>query len=300
MSIEPLKNPVQLTAYFELKYVPYNLNLAENSAEQYRVTLRQLDAWNKSPVAVTELSDSLILKFMRWLKSIGRSERTANNKRQAILTLWRHAAHVHKMLDAPPPIPKMEEPRRIVQAWTVADVCRLIEVSRFAKPLGEWDWRHWQALILVIYDTSHRIGALLDATRDALNMSTGHLLLKAEWTKQKSDTQHKLHPDTLAALALLPKSKCGKLFAWPRRKRAIWAEFRKILESGGLRATRKDLFHKLRRTSFTYVYALLGESAAREQAGHSSNVTASYLDKALLASLQNKPAPVDVLPRPKT
>lgn len=48
-----------------------------------------------------------------------------------------------------------------------------------------------------------------------------------------------------------------------------------------------------------YVYALLGEQAAKEQAGHATNMTASYLDTHLLRKLQNKPNVIDVLPRPK-
>lgn len=285
--------------YFETKYVPSNLNLSDTAAEQYRIALRQLDKFNSVPVKLTELSESLVLGFVRWCIASGRSERTANNKRQAVLTLWRHAANETKLISAPPKIAKVIEPGRIVQAWTIEEVSRLLDAVAFCTEVRGWDARHWRALILVIYDTSHRIGAVLKATRDALDMRRGTLLLKAEWTKQKRDILHKLHPDTLAALSALPQTKSPLLFCWPLRRRAIWDAFRMILAAAGLRATRKDLFHKLRRTSFTYVFALLGEQAARDHAGHATNLTASYLDKQLLSELRETPSPVDVLPRPK-
>lgn len=298
-----------LVTYLELKYLASTLTVAETSADQYRIAVRQLNRYHQQPVLLTDLSDGLVIRFMKWLKALGRSERTANNKRQAILTLWRHAANINKLIPPPPRIPKLEEPRRIVQAWTVDQLAELLGASDHAEPIFAvsghgvprllWDKRHWRALILVIYDTSHRIGALLDATRDCVDFPSRSILLKAEWTKQKSDTWHRLHPDTLAALAALPKSDSPLLFPFPLRRRAIWPAFRAILEAAKLRATRKDLFHKLRRTSFTYVFALLGESAALEQAGHATNMTASYLDRQLLAKLQNRPSPVDVLPRPK-
>lgn len=292
-----------LIAYLEDKFLASNLKISDTSAEQYRISVRLLNRYYKQPVKLTDLSDSLVIRFMKWLKSLGRSERTANNKRQAVLTLWRHAAEVNKLIPAPPRIPKFTEPVRIVQAWTVDQVAELICASDHAEPIvvGDqvWDKRHWKALILTIYDTSHRIGALLDATRDSVDFANRSILLKAEWTKQKSDTWHQLHPETLASIAAMPKSDSPLLFPFPLRRRAIWPALRAILKAAKLRTTRKDLFHKLRRTSFTYTFALLGEQAALEQAGHATNMTSSYLDRQLLRSLQKRPSPVDVLPRPR-
>lgn len=292
-----------LTTYLEQKYLASTLTVSESAADQYRIAIRQLNRYCKQPVKLSDLSSSLVIQFMKWLKSLGRSERTANNKRQAILTLWRHAADINKLIPGPPRIPKLEEPKRIVQAWTVDQLAELLCAAEHAEPIcgqsGPWDKRHWRALILTIYDTSHRIGALLDATRDAVDFASGSILLRAEWTKQKADTWHALHADTLGAIAGMPSSKSPLLFPFPLRRRAIWPAFRAILKAAKLRATRKDLFHKLRRTSFTYVFALLGEQAALEQAGHATNMTASYLDRQLLKTLEKRPSPVDVLPRPK-
>lgn len=290
---------VTVTTYFELKYAPENLKLSEDAAQQYRIAIRQLDEFAEAPVTIASLNESLLTRFVKWVKSNGRAERTANNKRQAILTLWRHAAEKTDFVAAPPKIAKLEEPTRIVQAWDVADFGRILQAARFSRELPGWDWRHRTALLLTIYDTSHRIGAILKATKTALNIKKGTLLLRAEWTKQKADTIHQLHPETLAAFSRLPVSTYPLLFPWPLNRRAIWADLKAVLVAAGLPATRKDMFHKLRRTSFTYTYALLGEQAARDHAGHTSNVTASYLDKQLLAQLQPRPTAIDVLPRPK-
>jgi len=288
--------------YFESKYVLLNPNISANSIEQYRVNLRMFEKWNTRPVKLRELSPELVTKFIVWVRSEGKSERTANNKRQAILTVWRHAAR-KKYVAMPDTVAKISEPDRIVEAWTVDQIRRILDACDSTEPMTSrdgryWDRRHWRALVLTIYDTSHRIGALLQVTKTAVR-SDGSLFANAVWTKQKSDTIHQLHPDTVAALAELPKSESPLLFPWPMRKRAIFAYFKAILKAAKLPTTRKDLFHKIRRTSFTYVYALLGPQAARDQAGHATDLTSAYLDKRICANLQNRPLAISVLPRPE-
>lgn len=295
----PLTKDLPLLTYFETNYVPHQVNLSPHATEQYRISIRLLNKFHSSPVKIADLEPSLIARFMKWLKGLGRTERTVNNKRQAFITLWKHAATINQLIDAPPRIPKLEEPKRLPQAWDVDQVKRIVESARHSPVIRDWTPAHWEALVLVIYDTSHRIGAILQATRDCLDLDAGTILLSATWTKQKQEILHQLHPDTLEALRKLPRSKSGLLFPWPLRMRAIWPAFRAILLAAGLRAGRKDLFHKLRRTSYTYVYALLGEHAAKEQAGHATNMTASYLDPHLLRKLQKRPSVIDVLPRPK-
>lgn len=291
-----IDSPLTLSEFFEDEFLTEHVNMTENSAQQYRVAIRQLNRFHERPVFLIDLSKELILRFMRALKAPGtRSERTINNKRQAILTIWREAAEL-RLCDPPGKIPKLVEPTRIVRAWTVDEVSRLLDACEFAQRLDGWDRRHWKALCLTIYDTSHRIGALLQTSRASLDGS-GYLLVLARHSKQKTDKLHKLHAETIAAINELPPA--NLLFPWPKRKRAIWPAFRAILKAAKLPATRKDLFHKIRRTSFTYVYALLGADAAREQAAHSTDMRKSYLDVELLKLLQNRPSPTDVMPRPR-
>jgi integrase len=71
---------------------------------------------------------------------------------------------------------------------------------------------------------------------------------------------------------------------------------RRIVESAGLPAGRRDLFHKVRRTSATAVANKLGRAAAQDHLGHSAmSVTKVYLDPSKITRVQV----ADILPRPK-
>jgi len=173
----------------------------------------------------------------------------------------------------------------------MADILRAI--GNVDHPEG-WSTDHTQALILTIYDTSHRVGALLKLCRDQLDRN-GRLHALAEQTKQKSDTVHQLHSQTLAAIAGLKRTK--RLFPWPRNQRAIYPFLRRILQAAGLPATRRDLFHKFRRTSYTMVYALAGPDSASRHAGHATNLAKSYLDVELAREIRGDKSPIELMPR---
>lgn len=292
-------NPNELMEFFDDVFVLERLNLTAGAATNYRVAIRHLYDFWKVPVLLEDLSDDLLLRFMRHLKSSGtQSERTINNKRAAIKTVWM-LAFKKGLAKQPGVIGRYRVPKRIVQAWTVDEVGRILIACKSAPSIRGWNYRHWRGLVLTIYDTSHRIGALLKTPRSALN-SRGELLVRAEVSKHFEDKLHVLHPETVMELSGMHQPPGNEmLFPWPLAKREIWRRFKPILKEAGLTATRRDLFHKLRRTSFTYVYAFLGEEAARDHAAHTSNVTSSYLDRELVRALRNLPSAIDVLPRPE-
>lgn len=291
-------HPNELMEFFETVFLIERLNLTDGAATNYRVAIRHLNEFWKVPVLLEDLSDDLLLRFMRHLKASGnQSERTINNKRSAIKTVWA-MAHKKGRAKQPGTIGRYRVPKRIVQAWTVDEVAKILLACKSAPAIRCWNYRHWRALVLTIYDTSHRIGALLQTPRSALN-SRGELLVRAEVSKHFEDKLHVLHPETVMEIGgMYAPAGNDMLFPWPLAKREIWRRFKLILKAAGLTATRRDLFHKLRRTSFTYVYAFLGEDAARDHAAHTSNVTSSYLDRELVRALKNLPSAIDVLPRP--
>ena len=273
-------------------YVQHKFGLSANTIQQYRIAVGQFRNWYGKPV--DQLHEQLVLN---WLRSISqcRSPRTINNKRQTILTLWRFGFR-RGLIKRQPPInddlPKLREHKRIPTAWSIAEINRLLQACQKVKPVRMWDGRHWQALLLVIYDTSLRIGALLQTAR--LDVSArGFLICRAEYQKQTRDTVQRLHPQTLQAIDAMPNHPL--LFPWPLHPRAIWRKFRQVLQAAELPATRRDLFHKLRRTSYTIVFEELGQDAASRHAGHSTDQSAAYYDPTWQAG---KTQPVDVLPRP--
>lgn len=270
--------------------------LSEGAALQLRIAVRLLDEYTQAverlgrAALLSDLNPDMLCDWMRWLLP-GRCPRTVNGKRGHIIAIW-HAANCDGRastgwLD----VPKMPEYVRQPRAWTIEEMGRLLGAAREAESIQDWTSAHWQALILTCYDTAARIGAILQTERSQLD-STGLLTVKAENQKQRRDTVHRLHPQTLAMLDQLPSHKL--LFPWPRSRRAIWPAFRSIVQAAGLPATRRDLFHKLRRTSYTWVAILAGKEAATQHAGHSRDMSRAYLDELLMP--EHTPG-IDVLPR---
>jgi hypothetical protein len=64
---------------------------------------------------------------------------------------------------------------------------------------------------------------------------------------------------------------------------SLFSRFRLILKAAGLPHGRRDLFHKVRRTTATLCEIHVGPGSATKQLGHSSaRVTEKYIDPAQL------------------
>lgn len=263
--------------------------LADRTAEQYRVALSVFEHWHGSPPLIDMITRELLMRFLRDY-SKNRSAKTVNDKRQVLLTLCRHAGK-------PLSVPKLKEVRRTPTAWSLDDLTRLLKACDRARLWSYehrkmWQPLHWRALVLTCYDTSLRIGCLLFVSRSCCDLTRGTLLVPGELQKQRCDTLHRLHPQTCEVLRKLPPH--DLLFPWPMRREQIWVWLGRILEDAGLPASRRDKFHKLRRTSYSHVYRELGPLAASRHAGHTTDMSDHYLDPTILG----QPDPVDALPRP--
>lgn len=265
---------------------------------QLRVSVNVLAKFLGREVCLEDLSDELMLSWLAWLKQTGRSPRTINNKRASIITLWRAAVELGLIsIDAPDGrrVRRAKQPRRNPTAWKIDELQRLVAACEDGPRHDGWDGRHWKALVLACYDTGERLNAILQATVSHLDQTRGTLFIPAEFRKGRTeDKLHRLHSSTVGAIneTLGPWQKL--LFPWPVARRAIWPEFKLILRGAGLPSSRRDLFHKLRRTGYTYLWCSHGPHAAAEFAGHHDDLSRYYLDRTFLPALD----PLDALPRP--
>lgn len=278
-------------------YLRVHYTLTEGAKTDYSVSLRRFCDWYGSDVPLALMSADLVRPFLSELMRQGLSARTVNNKRSALLLVWKHAAArgwCSRDVEAAE-IPRFRESRRFPTAWDVAEVSRILAgCDRVPVIRGIWHAKHWRALTLTIYDTSLRIGCLLRVPRENCDLRRGVLYVPGDLQKGRADTLQKLSEQTCGELAECSTDGSGRLFPWPLARREIWRRFRAILESVGLPATRRDLFHKLRRTSYTHVAARLGVAAATEHAAHRSDLSRYYLDPRFL----DRPEPISILPRP--
>jgi len=256
-----------LLDYLHLHYLPMRPGLRSGSAEQLEISARVLSGVQLSRLDEREAAERL----SEYAKT--RAAATTNSRRRAILTLWRAAADDDLVL-APRArrIPKLREPHQVPRAWTVAEVSRILTACKRAGG-GDLDGVRrcdfWRALVLTIYDSAARIGALLAAEPADCDLNTGWLVLRGETQKDAEGQAFPLSAETVAALAAVYAPARRALFPWPYRPEHLWRQFRKIVEAAGLSASRKrkDLFHKLRRTSLSYTARESLDLAVRK-AGH--------------------------------
>lgn len=273
------------------------IELTTGTLQQYRIAVGWFEKVH-GRVAVRDLTPLHIVGVMRHLRDNGRSERTVNNARKNLLTIWRYGEDFGAAVPPVPAgrrIPRMREPAPLPRAWNADQMARLTEACLRAPMQRGWTGQHWLALVLTVYDTSLRIGCLMRSTLDQLDSDTCSLTIPGRLQKGRRETCQPLHPDTFALLVSLQRTD-NRLFPWPYRREELWRKFRAILSDAGLPHGRRDQFHKIRRTSYTMVAVQFGIATASEHAAHTRDMSANYLDKRFL----QRESPLTALPRPSS
>lgn len=150
-----------LSSAFTDLYVPRRLRSARPSTmRRWRVTLRTFDKFLKRRATVADLTDDTLAAFACW-RAAAVSPATCNTDLKTLLALARHLAR-RGVLSSWPECPLCPEPQRTPRAWTRDDFQRLLGAAGRASgmigdcPASVW----WQALLLTIFDTGERIGAV--------------------------------------------------------------------------------------------------------------------------------------------
>lgn len=274
------------------------LDLSESYQGQLLTAVRRLEHFARRRLRPADFSAELVAGFLtEYLRT--HSPATVNSKRGALLRLWSHA-HRQGLCRPPQEIPKACEIRRIPTAWTVTEVERLLaECRKQPGTIAATPARFfWPSLVLAVYDTGARIGALRSAHTADFDAGERRLLIRGEHVKSRTDCVYWLSDQTTAAIAAIVPTCNGRLWDWPHHRRWLWNRFRRIVEAAGLQADKRgmSLFHKLRRTTLSYC-AAVDLDLARQQAGHASAATTlrHYVDP----RIASRRSAVDVLPRPR-
>jgi len=291
-------NGMTLAGFFERVYLPLRLiGRSQTTVADYRSVINRFCAWAGRSVTLAELSDELVAGYMAYSLQ-HRSPATVNGHRRNILALWRFAKR-RKLVDTSPDVEPVRAYKRQPECWSIEEFERVLAAAGETPgmvgrtPAGVW----WVGLLLTDFDTGLRIGALLAIERDDVDLSHGWLLARAQAQKQRADQRFRLHRDTVAVLRQFKENGSPRFFAWARPFRALDREFQRILDRAKVTHGHRHggNFHKIRRTSATYVANKLGKAAAQEHLGHSQlSVTECYLDMSKIDRVQA----ADVLPRP--
>lgn len=287
-----------------------------------------IDAGHTGPPDLHDFSVSLIDGAVNWQLRRGRGRGTADKLRRVGLAIWSKAVQLGQIDNVPPRMRGMHERVHDPTAWSMDEFRQILDgalllppprcVSRTSRiaakvgpyPLGEW----FEALLLLDNNSGLRISTLMCVEWSWLNLTEKVMRVPPEAQKDDEGQTVTLMPSTVSALerlkALATQSRVfgdwtsdANQTQWP----ALTHRLRWAIVLGGVRATpeavtKRDLWHKIRRTYATNLYAKTGDiELVRELMGHSSiEVTYRYIDKTkigrkLQAEILDDPRPVKQL-----
>jgi integrase len=301
-----------LRSFYRSTYTVEQLTERRDATKElYEIQLNHLAEYfgGRDPYA-DEVTGEAIAGAMAKLFARSRSPATCNKFRAHVLALVHHAQLRRVVSRRPITVRKYKQPKATPQAWRLQQLTTLVELARQVPgtipvlddagvrigeiPAGAF----WAALVLVIFDSGLRISATMLLEWTDYDVQAGALRVRAEVQKQLEGQFLDLSPDARSALSAIRAPARRLIFPWPWDRRSqnwptLNRHYRRILAAAGLPTGRRDLFHRLRRTTASYLKAAGGD--ARERLGHSSEaVTRVYLDPAISRGTR----PSDLLPRP--
>ena len=273
-------------------YLPSRVDMKPRSFEHLHAVVHKFDQWHGGYVKLNELSDDLVVGYMRGSPDL--SPWTVNSRRRAILTIWKYAhtkGHVdHLWRD----IPRMKEPKRIPEAWTLDELQKLLAATDKLEgryPNGIPKSAFWRALILVIYDTGIRRSDMLALRTDDLR--DGSLVLIIQ--KTAVEILRPLSPETIKAIKATFPPKRELIFDWPHGRNHLNTEWSRIVQAAGLPGGHRQGLHKLRRTSASHLESVAPGTAGRHLGHLTPGLAERFYIDPRIAKPQNA---AELLPRP--
>jgi len=288
---------MSLSDFLQTVYRPGHLGIGSGALNQMAIAVRLLDRWAKHPVRVSELSNDLLLGFLSdYLQN--RSPATVNAKRRFLLALWRYACKKGHPIKPPNDVPKIREHRREPEGWTPDEIERIIVTARQEAgvvgecPAGLW----WASLLLVVYSSGERIGALRQVLHSDVSFSHRGIFVRGEFRKTGRDKWRPLPDVSVAACAGIIRPTRERFWPWPYTREWLDERLRRILRRSNVSygRARGGLFNKFRRSAGSHIEANGGDGSK-----HLDNTRAvfdrHYLDPRLADSSQiDKLPPLDL------
>ena len=244
---------------------------------------------------VSDLSDELVSAVMAIKRREGRSPHTVNDARKVLVSLWGWLAK-RRLTEAWPDVDRIKAGTPAPVAWTKTELGRLFRAASKApgvigRRLDSVPARlFWSALLLVLWDTGERIGAILPLPRSAL---VGNVLtVQAKYRKGRTrDMVYRLHPETVAALAELVPFHESKLMATDCLLESIITIYGRFLKAAGLPHDRAHKFHAIRKSVASHAAAAGVDSSGLLDHAQAGTTRTHYLDPRIV----KPPQATDVL-----
>ena len=271
--------PVLLADLLAAYLTAHPYGVSPGHARQLLVSVRAWEQFAGQPLLVRDLADEPLNAYLDWLRK-HRAPDTVRTRRGNLLILW-HWAYQEGLTDvAPRRIRRLRRIPRQPQAWTVAEVRKLIATAeslpgcfhRTVRRRATW----WSSLIRSGYDTGLRLGDLLRLR----TVEVGPLL---------SLVQHKtvrpivlqLRPATLAAIDQTLADEARDL-VWPLwgTEETFFGHMRVLVAAAGIRT---GTFRWLRKAAATACERVQpGSGTVLLGHAHRSTTEQWYIDRSQL------------------
>lgn len=281
--------------FFESVYRPLKLrNRSQNTIRLYRHSIRSFSLWLGRQASLDDFQSDTVSLYLAALNDRGLSKFTVNKERSQLLAIWNFAIK-RGLVTVFPDVLAEPVPRRAPLAWQLEEFGRILDACNRCKgrigPIEEG--KYWRALLLTIFDTAERIGAVMQLRWSHIT-SDGWLTVPYDARKGKTgDKVHKLHAETIAALRDIAEPARPKIFPWPYTTTYLWRRYERLLRSAGVDSDYRSKFHRIRRTVASY-YAAAGGDATQLLDHADPRTTMKYLDPRLVSPKQ----PSEIVPRP--
>jgi site-specific recombinase XerD len=287
---------MKLLDWYRLVYKParHPGDAHRATVETYEGDIKNVDRYLREThgrdARVEDLSDELICAVMNWLVERGRSRTTANKLRRHLNAIWRFAVRRNVIrlnpdndklrVDARDPIAFLPDEKH---ALLDAAPQMLGTIGKHKIPAGDW----WQGVLMLCFSFGPRIKSLRYLPTANLDLVRGEVLLPAGWHKGRKEQRRDLFPSCTAIWQKLDPAGRGLEFVlddWPYTIRTLTEHFKQVHVLAGL-VEKVDgvpdhwLWHCIRKTVASEIYAVAGIHVACEVLGHSSiEVTKRYID----------------------
>jgi integrase len=266
--------------------------------QKYRYAIEMFSAYLGRPASPKDLTDAKLAAFMQSLRDGKRTAATVNDRRKAIVALWKFLNR-HGVVETWPEVKPLRQYAPKKTFWTQDELAKLFQACADTPgeiegiPAGKW----WLALHAVLYDTAARRRPIFEAALEQFDPVAGTLMLKAEHQKTGIEEVRKLSPETIELINAMGRPEREKLFPWPTTHGDFYYHLGKLMNRAGLPNDGRSKLHRMRRTSGTMAAMAHGVEAAAQHLGHAGprNTLKHYvpLDALPFANIGA------LLPRPK-